>query len=1037
MGSIIRFSLAHARTVLLIFTFILCAGYYSYTTISKEYYPDITVPVVVVNLAQQGIAPQDAERLLLRPVELKLQSLDGLKEMQSTAFEGGGAILLEFHAGLDIDKLIADVRQEVDIAKADLPEDADEPLVHEINVSLFPVLLVQLSGDLPVRTLYESAEKLKEKIESIGSILKAPVFGKQNELVEIIINPLKLETYGLSLLEIKNIFEANNVIVKSAALDNGKGSYLVKVPGLIETVEDVQNMPLMTQGEVIVHFKDLAEIKSTFAPRRTFTRDRGVPAVTLEITKRLGENIIETVQQVRDAVAEEEKKWGGKIHVTFAQDESQKITDRINELQNSIISAVLLVMLVMIASLGLRSAILVGLAIPGAFLMGLLVLYLMGLTLNVVVLFGLILSVGMLVDGAIIVAEYADRKMVDGSPPYKAYLEASIRMAWPVITSLTTVIVVFLPLLYWPGLVGEFMRFLPITLIATLTASLLMALIFIPVLGALFGKVSAKNKKNIVAIQVSEKGPLDRTPGFTGVYIKILDRALKMPGKVILIAVALLCFIIVLYKFLGRGVEFFPDMETDKAALLVHARGNLSIEEKNDLVKQVEDRILKVPEFSTIYTFVGSVDNAQDGVIGKIAVEFIDWQSRPHANVVLDDALKKVADIPGIVVEVEKHKSGPSSGKPISLQIAGLDDQSMQHVLKQVRGQLESMDDILDIEDSLPLPGIEWDVRINRGEAQKYGANIALVGNALQMVTGGLKFGTYRPDNSREEVDIVAKFPEQNRHLDQIKNLRIRTEKGLIPLSNFVTITPKQKVGKIKRVNSHRYYKLAANITPGILVDGKITALQEWIKLQNFDPTVEIVFKGEEADKKETGAFLFKAFLVAIFFILLILVTQFNSFFSAALVLSSIVLSTFGVLVGLLVTGQAFGIVMGGLGVIALAGIIVSNNIILIDTFDVLRTKAKTFEERREAILRTGAQRLRPVILTKLTTILGLLPIMLRMDIDFLNFNITFGAPSTEWWVQLSTAIVFGVGFASVLTLIVTPAALMMRENFRNRLKRS
>ncbi len=498
-------------------------------------------------------------------------------------------------------------------------------------------------------------------------------------------------------------------------------------------------------------------------------------------------------------------------------------------------------------------------------------------------------------------------------------------------------------------------------------------------------------------------------------------------------AFGLLIVIFFVYKYSGRGVEFFPKVEAEKAAYLVYARGNLSLEDKDRLVQQVENRLLPLPAFKTISSKSGHIDQAPEDVVGKIMVEFTDWKMRPHANIVLEEGYQKVQDIPGIKVEVEPHKPGPVKGKPISLQIIGHNHEKILDTLHKIRAYFEEHPSLVDISDNSLLPALEWQIKIDRAKALEYGANVALVGNAVQLLTRGMKFSTYRPDNARDEIDIVARHPLSKRSLQELYDLRVKTPYGNVPIRNCVTIEPKQKVGSITRVNGKKFYKLEANLKHGILVDNMVKEIQTWLENQKIDPDVQIKFKGEEEDKKETGAFLSKAFCVAIFLILLILVTQFNSFFSAFLVLTAVVFSTFGVLVGLLLTNQPFGIVMGGLGIIALAGIIVSNNIIFIDTFDILRKDAKTYAERKLAILRTGAQRMRPVILTKLTTILGLFPILLGMDIDYLHGEISFGSPSTEWWILLSTCIVFGVAFASVLTLILTPCALMLRENYRAR----
>jgi multidrug efflux pump len=1027
MNACIDFCLSHVRTALFCLAFLLVAGMVSYLSIPKESNPDVKIPYIFVSMDLEGISPEDGDRLLLRPMEQKLRNIEGLKEIGGCAYPGGAYVVLEFNAGLDIDSLLLKVRNEVDMVKGLLPEDTKTPLVEEINLSLFPVLIVQLSGSVPERTLYRIAQQLQDKIEALNGVLKAPVYGKRDEVVEITLNPIHVETYGLSLGEIIEKVNQNHLMVPTGRLRGKSGAFLVKLPGLLESVEEMKEIPIKMNKDIVVRLKDIATIRSTFKDPLSLTRDRGENAISLQVSKRTGENIIETIKQVRDVVEKESHAWKDYVHVTFAQDESKDIFDMLMELQNSIISAVILVMIVIIATLGVRSSLLVGIAIPGSFLMGILALALLKMTLNGVVLFSLILSVGMLVDGAIIVVEYADRKMMEGIPKLDAYRQAAKRMAWPVISSTATIIVVFMPLLFWPGVMGQFMKYLPITLIATLSASLVMALLFVPALGSLFGAVTAQDLQAIKAIVASEDGPLSEIKGFTGKYISLLSDFLNYPLKILGIAFLILVAVIASYIKWGHGVEFFPKVEPPKAAYMIHGRGNLSLEEKDRLVRQVENRLLDIPYFKTVYTYVGpmNTDQPEDG-IGEIVVEFIDWQERPRAEIVLEEGLERVKDIPGIYVEIQRENSGPSQGKPIEIQVAS--DKDLILETQKVKHLLESIEGLMDVDANLPLPGIEWNFKVNRAEAAKYGSNIEQVGRYIQLVTDGLKLAKYHPDESREEVDIVIRHPEVYRHAGQLENIKVVNEQGIIPISNFVSYRPQQRITNIYKKGGSRALTVSANVKADVLVDAKVKEIQAKIQTIGLNPDTKIEFKGEEEDKQETSAFLLKSFGIAIFLILIILVTQFNSFFDTLLILSSVVLSTIGVFIGLLVTGQPFGIVMGGIGVIALAGIIVSNNIILIDTFNQL--KITHAEPIRDLILRTGAQRLRPVILTKLTTILGLLPIFFRLDLNFLNAHITMGAPSSEWWVQLATAIIFGVMFASVLTLVVTPCALMLKENY-------
>jgi multidrug efflux pump len=791
-------------------------------------------------------------------------------------------------------------------------------------------------------------------------------------------------------------------------------------------------LPILADTEATLRLKDLGQVRKGYKEAQSIARNHGVKSVSLEISKRLGQNVIHTTTAVRAVVETLQKQWPEAVKITFAQDDSEKILDMVKDLKNHLISAVLLVMVIMVMSLGLRSALLVGIAIPGSFLTGILMIGLMGFSINIVVLFGLILSIGMLVDGAIIVVEYADRKMAEGMNASEAYALAAGRMLWPVITSITTILVVFLPLIFWPGVVGEFMKYLPYTLLATLTASLLMALVFVPTLGNLFGKLSLQHEKAIQMIRLSESGDLTQLTGLPARYYRALNTALDHPLRVVLGAVGLLVLVLFAYGKLGKGVQFFPEVEPDSAAVLIHARGNTSLAQKDQIVAQVESRMLDMKEFKSIYTTVLKYagNNQGEDVIGTIALEFEDWQKRRPAQEVLDDALSRVTTVPGVVVEIAKEGGGPSSGKPIQLELSGANLEILTENFMKLKAFLATVEGIKDIEDNLPTQDISWEITVDRAQAASYGVDVRAVGNAIKMVTNGVLVSHYRPNESRNEVDIVVRFDEAHRSLNTLDRLRIRTAQGMVPLKTFVTRSAQKRLGMIYRTNGTRVLTLKADMKTGFYAHGARATLKTWSQANLNPEEVRLVFAGEDEDENQTKNFLLSAFGIAIFMMTLILVTQFNSFFSAMLILSSIVMSTIGVFIGLIVMQVPFSIVMCGIGIIALAGIIVSNNIILIDTFDHL---SATLKDKREAIVRTGVQRLRPVILTKLTAILGLLPIMCRLDIDYIGLSVHFKSPSTLWWQQIAISIVFGVAFASLLTLFVTPCALMIRENRRKK----
>jgi multidrug efflux pump len=1033
---IIDAALRRSRTVLASLVVILVAGSLAYRDIPKESDPDVDIPIMLVSMTHEGISPEDAERLLVRPMEVKLRSVEGVKEMRATAAEGRALVTLEFNAGFDADKALRHVRDKVDEAKRDLPADTEEPVVKAINVSLFPVLVVTLSGGVPERSMVRIAKALRDRLEELPGVLEAEVVGTREELLEIIVDPVKLESYRIDQAELIRVVTANNRLVAAGALDTGLGRFSVKVPGLFQTAKDVLDLPIRATADGVVRVRDLAEVRSSFKDVKSIARLNGQPAVVLEVKKRIGENVIETIESVRAAVERERVNWPANLNVTFTQDRSQDIRNMLSDLQNNLLASVLMVMIVVVASLGWRSATLVGIAIPASFLAGILVLGAFGLTINIVVLFSLILAAGNVVDGAIVVTEYAERRMTEGVPKREAYAEAATRMAWPITASIATQACAFMPLLFWPGVVGEFMKFLPITQVATLTASLFVALIFVTVLGAYFGQPAATDAASRASLAAAESGDVANMRGFNGWYARRLALLVRHPFKVTLATIAVLVGVQAWYATHGNGVEFFPDVEPDQALVHVRARGNLSIDEKDALVREVEARVLKQPGIEAAYTRTGEpasgADQAED-VIGTIRIEFEDWKKRPKASAILAQIRAATADLAGIIVETQKPPAGPPTGKPVHVQLSARDGSLLPAAAAMVRAQMEKMEGLEDVDDSRPLPGIEWQIRVDRAQAARFGADIAQVGNLVQLVTNGIKIGGYRPDQVDDEVDIRVRFPRAERGIEQMDSLRVMTPQGLVPISNFVERSARPKLGTIDRVDGKRTMSVQANVEDGVLADDKIREVKAWIATAGLPAGVDVAFKGQDEEQAKAAAFLGKAFGAALFLMAIVLITQFNSFYQAFLILSSVVLSTIGVFVGLIVTGQPFGIVMTGIGVIALAGIVVNNNIVLIDTYAHLRRQGIA---AADAAVRTGAQRLRPVFLTAFVSVLGLLPMVFSVNVDFIAREIAIGAPAMQWWTQLATAITFGLSFATILTLVVTPCLLVLGENTGQALRR-
>src|SRR3954471_21815441 len=1010
MANPVDYAINHARLTIAALAFLLIAGLVAYVTIPKEAEPDVKIPIIYTLLSQRGISPEDAARLLIKPGETKLKSVSNVKEMRATAFEGGAYVLLEFQAGCDSKAALADVRAKVDEAKRDLPKDADEPAVQEVNLSLYPVLVVALAGDLPERTLARLARTAKSTIEQVPGVISAEIRGVGDEAVEVVAEPMLMKSYGVSLEQLIAITQQSNSLVAAGglagarrglcgagALEGASGRFAVKVPALIERPQDMLKIPVAASSGAVVTLGDVAQVKPTFKDATSITRVNGRPAMTIEVSKRTGANLIETVDGVKYVVEQMKKQWPGGIQVSYTQDKSKTIRQMLSDLQNSVITGVLLVAIIILFALGFRASLFIGIAIPASFLAGVLGLQIAGLTVNIVVLFSLILAVGMLVDDAIIVSEFAERRMAEGTPPREAYSMAAKRMAGPVTAATLTRIAAFSPLLFWPGVVGEFMKYLPITLIATLSASLVVALFFTPTLGALLGRAAPV--------------PHDERAKDRGLYMRTVRLALGHPGTTLLLALALLIGVQMAYGKLGKGVEFFPKVEPDYGQVVIHGRGNLSLDEKDRLVRTVEERVLKSAGLKTVYTRAGEQPRQNnelgEDTIGVIQFEFANWQHRPPAHEIMDGIRDKTADIPGILVEVTAPRAGPPTGKPIQIQLSALDPDLLPAAAKKAAAVLSARSDVRDVDDSLPLPGIDWRIEVNKSEAAKYQANVNTVGTGLQLVTNGAKVTEYRPSDNDKAVDILVRFPKDRRSLEQIDELRIQTPVGHVPIGNFVTRVPAQRVGNINRINGNRVITVSSNVAEGVQSANVQKDVAAELAKTDLGSNVIFKMKSEDEEREKAGAFLMKAFGTALFLIFAILLAQFNKFISVGLVLTAVILSTIGVLIGLMAMGQPFGVVMTGIGVIANAGVIVNNNIVLIDTYDRLTREGVA---AYEAIIETCRERARPVVLTAVTAILGVLPIAFGMNIEFMTREITIGAPATQWWISLSTAIVFGLG---------------------------
>ncbi len=1173
MTGLVDWAASRARMVLAFIALSLLAGGMAYVGLPKEGEPDIEIPAIFVSVPFPGISAEDSETLLVRPMETELSDLDGLKTMSATAAEGYAGVALEFEFGWDKTKILADIRSAMNNAEAQFPSGADQYSINEINFSEFPIIIVNLTGQVPERTLIRVAKDLQERIESMDAVLEAGLAGTRDEMLEVVIDPLRLEAYNVTAGELIGVVTNNNLLIAAGEVETNQGTFAVKIPSSFNEPQDVYNLPVKTNGDRVITLGDLATIRLTFEDRAGTARFNGVNTVALQVVKRKGYNLIDTTALVNQLVEEERASWSPElqaaIEVGTSNDQSRSVASMVSQLEGSVLTAIALVMIVVLAALGTRPALLVGFAIPTSFLLCFALLAVMGITISNIVMFGLILAVGMLVDGAIVVVEYADKRIRDGVGPMHAYVEAAKRMFWPIISSTATTLCAFLPMLFWPGVPGQFMGMLPVTLIFVLCASLVVALIYLPVMGGVTGRMSRffgntsdalRNRLPwfacallvIPAVMIVFTGAmLTLNPGYlSGEAVQTDGLSASLPGMIVFLAGAVLLSITMgaarlerratkiragyqrspfghlmhfitgnpimplvavgavvftvfsIFGYYGannNGVEFFVESEPEQAIVYVRARGNLSLTEKDALVRQAEEVVLAHPGVITAFSFAGdgglntdaSGASTPGDTIGQVQLETIPWVDRAgiaelDGDVVLAELLTELEKIPGIETEILAQSRGPASGKPVHLRMKSDSWEDLLQATTLARAQFEATPGLITIEDSLPLPGIDWQIDVDVEKAGRYGADVATVGAMVQMVTRGILLDTMRVDSSDEEIEIRVRLPEEDRVLSTLDSLRVRTSSGLIPLSNFITRTPVAKLAQIDRVDQKRYFDVKADVTGGLFAltdadssdaigvlietaegagamtlngmsydvfnvaegrsmsdvlayDGdsdarlspinpneRIALLTEWLDTNPLPASIEWEWTGDQEEQAESGAFLQTAFAGALGLMFIILLAQFNSFYNAILVLLAVVMSTAGSLVGMLVMDQAFSIIMTGTGIVALAGIVVNNNIILIDTYQ----EYSQYMPRTEAITRTAEDRIRPVLLTTITTMAGLAPMMFGLSLDFMNGGYSIDSPTALWWKQLATAVVFGLGIATVLTLVFTPSMLAVRVWF-------
>ena len=1051
MNALIDAVFSRSRVTMLALVSLVIFGMAAYVSLPREADPDVPLPFVQIILPLPGVSPEDGERLLVKPTEEELANIAGVIQMDSLAYQGAAVVSLEFETTTDIKQAVVDVRNAVADAKGKFPQAALEPIISELNAqTLQPVVSVILHGNVPERALFQAANRLQDKLLRVKGILDADLAGSRDEVLEIIIRPDVMDAYGLNPIEIAGAIRASNTLVTAGSVRFDDGNYAVKIPGLVKSIEEAKKIPIRSDAGAVLTLGDVADIRRTFEDHKGYALFNNQPAIGINITKRGGANIVQVTEAVKQVTEEFSTEWPSTLEYTFIGDQSIQVNDILTSLTASIMLAILLVMIVVVAALGMRSALMVGFAIPCSFLIGMMMLSASGYTLNMMTMFAMVLSVGILVDGAIVVVEYADRKMSEGHSRRTAYKNASKRMFWPIVSSTMTTLAAFVPFLFWKDMMGEFMKYLPLTLIFVLSASMFVALIFLPVTGS-YVRIPSSFKKRFgmkgktdgeATVNLDEIDP-KTLPGFTGGYARFINWQLRRPVLMVAMTLATLGFCVVMFIVAKPDVELFPEVDQEPVSVLIQARGNLSEQEKRVIAIEVSGLISDHTGIENIYAQTGPglsrLFDMPAEIVALLTLDLVPFAQRETSVVIGEDVKKLLADVPGVYIEVRQLEAGPPVGKDAQIEFASDDfNQSVQAVriarafMEQSKTEVNGVEVLTyqDIEDTLPLPGIEWLMQVDREEAGRYGLSVTDIGNTLSLVTDGLLFDKWRPDDSDEEIDMRIRFPADQRTISALEDLRIQTRQGALPISNFVTRVPVQQVDKVIRRNARRVMDLKGNGNSSILGHEvsqgvAITTMNDWLASdaleQAVGPGVTWKMVGANEDQEAAAAFFTAAMTAAMFMIGVILLLQFNSFYHAILTLSAVVLSVFGVLLGIALSGQAIAVLLTGTGIVALAGIVVNNNIVLIDTFQHLRKKGLSVED---AVVRCAAQRLRPVLLTTITTALGLMPMAFQISVNFPKGIIGIGSATSGWWVQLSSAVIYGLLFSTLLTLLLTPVML-------------
>jgi multidrug efflux pump subunit AcrB len=1040
----LRKILSHSTTVLIGTLCLLFFGWSSYRELPREAAPDIPVPVVMVSTPYVGVSPGDIEALITIPLERELATVQDVKKMSSTSAEGVSIIAIEFEPDVAMEEAIQSIRDRVGRAKPFLPSDAEEPEVREISFSDIPILIVTMSG-ASEQELKILAEKLQEEVGRISGVLEAQVSGGLTREIRVQVDPVRLAYYGIGLNDIIGAIQSENVNIPGGEIAVGRGSFLVRVPGEFSSAVEIEQVPVKRVGDVPVLVSDLARVIDGFRDRETYARMNSEPAISLSVTKRTGANIVGVAAEVKALTAEHETGWPDGVSYRVLADQSEMISDMVSELQNNILTALLLVVGVIFTFLGFRTSLFVAFAIPLSMLTSLILIQALGFTLNMIVLFSLILALGMLVDNAIVVVENIYRHMEEGKSAKEAALEGTNEVAWAVAASTATTVAAFFPLIFWGGIMGEFMGYLPKTLIIVLFSSLMVAVVILPVLTAKFLRPKAQ-RKVFEASGERILGPwLTR---YKAVLEWSIDHRYRSAGG----GFGLLIFTFICYGFLNHGTEFFPDTEPDRAIVAVEAPDGTDIETTDRLLREVEVILRNDPNVD-VFVSESGVSGGGDPLAGsqrvpnhgRITVDFLPGSNRvqPGQRERVEstrETIKRlrlgVSKLVGADISVDKEEMGPPVGAPIAVEVSGEDFHKVGEIAAAFQREIAAVAGVTELSNNYRVGRPEMRIRIDRAAAKLVGVNSTTIGNTIRTAVAGAKASTLR--DGEDEYDIIVEVaPAFRENLQDVLELRVPGRNDMspdtfpVPLSTVAQYELAGGTGSIHHIDQDLVVTIQGDVKTDFNQNAVRAEVQLLIDKAETPEGYHIAMGGADDEQRQAQAFLSRAFSIALVLILLVLVTQFDSLAVPAIILASVVLSLVGVLWGLILTGTSFGIIMTGIGVISLAGVVVNNAIVLLDYVEQLRDRGL---DTRDALIEGGLVRFRPVMLTAATTILGLMPMALGISIDFSNFRLVLGGSTAEWWGPMAVAVIFGLAFATVLTLVMVPTLYSISEELKGKM---